>query len=107
MTLKEISERLEELEIPTAYLKFNKPQKLPFQVYYEKSAEIKGADNYNLYRECQINVEIYSSARDISLENRFESTFRDVEIDKFCTYLKDEEMHMTAYSFNIIQKYGG
>ncbi len=107
MELKEIAERLETLDIPTAYLKFNKPQKLPFQVWYEKSAEINGADNYNLYRECQIIVEIYSSARDILLENRFEAAFRDVELDRFCTYLKDEEMHMTAYSFNIIQKYGG
>ncbi len=107
MTLKEIAERLETLEIPTAYLKFNKPQQLPFQVWYEKSAEIKGADNYNLYKECQINAEIYSAARDIYLESRFEAAFRDVELDKFCTYLKDEEMYMTAYSFNIIQKYGG
>nr|DAJ34954.1 MAG TPA: hypothetical protein [Caudoviricetes sp.] len=107
MTLKEITDRLEALGIPTAYLKFNKPQELPFQVWYEKSAEIKGADNYNLYRECQMIVEIYSAARDIPLESRFEAAFRDVELEKLCAYLKDEDMHMTAYSFNIIQKYGG
>lgn len=107
MELNEIVKRLKTLDIPTAYLKFNKPQKLPFAVYYEKSAEINGADNYNLYRKCQIIVEIYSSARDIPLENRFETAFRDVELDKVCAYLKDENMHMTAYSFNIIQKYGG
>lgn len=107
MELKEIAERLETLEIPTAYLKFNKPQKLPFQVYYEKSAEIKGADKFNLYRDCDIVIEIYTAARDIALEHRLEAAFRDVQLDKLCAYLKDEDMHMTAYSFNTIQKYGG
>ncbi len=107
MELKEIAERLETLAIPTAYLKFNKPQKLPFQVYYEKSAEIKGADNFNLYRDCDIVIEICTAVRDIALERRLEAAFRDVQLDKFCTYLKDEDMHLTAYSFNTIQKYGG
>lgn len=107
MELKEIAKRLETLEIPTAYLKFTKPQKLPFQVYYEKSAEIKGADNYNLYRNCEIIIEIYTAGRDIALERRLESAFRDVQLDKICAYLKDEDMHMTAYSFNTIQKTGG
>lgn len=107
MELKEIAKRLETLEIPTAYLKFNKPQKLPFQVYYEKSAEIKGADNYNLYRECVIVIEIYTAGRDVALEHELESAFRDVQLDKICAYLKDEDMHMTAYSFNTIQKTGG
>ncbi len=107
MELKEISKRLETLEIPTAYLKFTKPQKLPFQVWYEKSAEIKGADNYNLYRECSIIIEIYTARRDLALERKLETMFRDVQLEKICTYLKDEDMHMTVYSFNIIQKYGG
>lgn len=104
MTLKEIGERLELMEIPTSYLKFNKPQKLPFQVWYEKSAEIKGADNYNLYRECDIIIEIYTAVRDIALEHKLEAAFRDVQLEKLCTYLKDEEMFMTAYSFETIQK---
>lgn len=107
MELKEIAKRLETLEIPTAYLKFTKPQKLPFQVYYEKSAEIKGADNFNLYRDCEIIIEMYTAGRDIALERRLEAAFRDVQLDKICAYLKDEDMHMTAYSFNTIQKTGG
>lgn len=107
MELKEIAKRLKTLKIPTAYLKFTKSQKLPFAVYYEKSAEIKGADGYNLYRECDIAIELYSAARNIELEKEVETAFRDVPLDKMCAYLKDENMHMVSYEFTVTQKTTG
>ena len=51
MTLDEIYSKLKSLNIPVAYLQFQKPQKLPFIAYYESHTVVKGADNYNLFRQ--------------------------------------------------------
>lgn len=105
MDLNEIYSKLKTLDISVAYLKFNKPQKLPFMVYFEAGGEVEGADNYNLYRRKTIKIEIYSAKKDISLERKVEELFRDTELEKDVdTYLPDEEMFMTAYSFETIQK---
>ena len=108
MELSEIYTRLLTLGIPVAYLKFDKPQKLPFAVYYESDTGIKGADGYNLYRESTIVIELYSAAKNMNLERQIEELFREKELTKAAdTYLKDENMFMTAYYFDNINKYGG
>lgn len=105
MELEEIYERLNKLEIPVAYLKFNTPQKLPFCAYFEADGQIDGADNCTLYRRKKIVVELYAEKKDVKLERKFENLFREFELDKAVdTYLKDENMFMVAYTFEIIQK---
>lgn len=104
MELKEICTKLKSLDIPVAYLCFQKPQKLPFVVYYEAGTDIQGADNYDLYRDVTINIELYSEKKDVQLERRIEALFREMEIEKSTdTYLKDEKMFMTTFSFDTIQ----
>jgi hypothetical protein len=104
----EIYQRLCSLSLPVAYLRFNKPQELPFIAYHEAGAEIKGADNYNLYRDSTVIVELYTEDKDVSLERQLEALFFDTELEKQAdTYLEDEGMHFTSYSFNTIQKTGG
>ncbi len=105
MELSEIYEKLCTLGIPIAYLKFDKPQKLPFIAYLEAGTEIQGADNYNLYRRTEIRIELYSEKKNPDLERKIENLFRMVEIEKDGdTYLKDENMFMTVFSFETIQK---
>ncbi|MCM1508297.1 MAG: hypothetical protein NC177_14385 [Ruminococcus flavefaciens] len=105
MELKEIYAKLCTLDIPVAYLQFNKPQKLPFMVYFEAGTEIQGADNYNLYRRTEIRIELYSEKKNPDLERKIENLFRSVEIEKDSdAYLKDENMFMTVFSFETIQK---
>lgn len=104
MELSEIRSKLSTIGIPVAYLKFNKPQKLPFMVYYESGAEVRGADNYNLIRDVTITVELYTAVKDVALEREIEALFRDREIERSVdTYLKDENMFMAVFSFNTIQ----
>ncbi len=104
MELSEIREKLLTLDLPVAYLRFKKAQKLPYIVYYESDTEIKGADNYNLYRDVEITIELYTEDKDPQLERRLENLFREVEIDKDCdTALEDEEMILTVFSFRTIQ----
>lgn len=104
MELKEIRDRLLSLGLPVAYLRFKKAQKLPFIVYYESDTEIKGADNFNLYRDVEITIELYTEDKDPQLERRLENLFREVEIDKEGdTALENEEMLLTVFSFRTIQ----
>lgn len=105
MSLEEIYEKLCMLGIPVAYLQFSKPQKLPFIAYLEARTEIQGADNYNLYRRTRIRIELYSEKKNPELERKIESLFRTVEITKDGDiYLENENMFMTVFSFETIQK---
>ncbi len=105
MELNEIYEKLCKLDIPVAYLQFSKPQKLPFIAYFESGTEIQGADGYNLYRRTKIRIELYSEKKNPELERKIENLFRSVEITKDGdTYLKEENMFMTVFSFETIQK---
>lgn len=108
LELEEIYQRLLTLGLPVAYLHFNQPQEPPFIAYHEAGADIKGADNYNLYRDSAIVIELYTEDKNVSLERQLESLFYDTELGKQAdTYLEEEDMHFTAYSFNTIQKTGG
>lgn len=108
MELSEIKAILDSIGIPVAYMMFNKPQKLPFIVYYESGTDIRGADALNLLRETEITVELYADRKMPALERQIESLFADREIKKSAdTYLKDEKMFMTAFSFDTIIKTGG
>lgn len=105
MELSEIYEKLCTLGIPVAYLQFSKPQKLPFIAYLEAGTEIQGADNYNLYRRTEIRIELYSEKKNPDLERKIENLFRNVEIEKDGdTYLENENMFLTVFSFETIQK---
>lgn len=104
MELSEIKAKLDTLGIPVAYLCFKKPQTLPYCVYYESGTDIQGADNYNLYRDVTINIELYCERKQPQLERQLENLFRDREITKTPDiYLKDEDMFMTTFSFDTIQ----
>ena len=104
MELEEICYKLCTLDIPVAYLQFTKPQKLPFAVYFEADGTVEGADDYNLYRRKTIAIELYTAKKDVSLERKLENLFRDTELEKSVdTYLSDEKMFMTAYTFETIQ----
>ena len=104
MEFEEIYKKLCTLKIPVAHYKFEKPQKLPFAVYFEAGGTVEGADNYNLYRRKTIAIELYTAKKDVALERKLENLFRDTELEKSVdTYLKDEKMFMTAYTFETIQ----
>lgn len=104
MELSEIKSKLDTLKIPVAYMCFNKPQSLPFAVYYESGTDIKGADNYNLYRDVTITIELYTEKKQPALERQLENLFRDTEIRKVeDKYIKDEDMFLISFEFDTIQ----
>lgn len=104
MELTEIKTKLATLGIPVAYLRFKKPQALPYAVYYEAGTDIRGADHHDLYRDVTINIELYCDQKQPQLERQIEKLFRDREINKTSDiYIEDEDMFMTLFSFETIQ----
>lgn len=104
MELSEIKLKLDTLKIPVAYMHFNKPQELPFAVFYESGTDIRGADHYNLIRDVTITIELYTEKKQPALERQLENLFRDTEIRKAAdTYIKDEDMYLTSFEFDTIQ----
>ena len=82
MELSEIYVKLKTIGIPVAYLKFDTPQDRPFIVYYENGSDFAGADNFNLYSDTGIMIELYFDKKDKKLEHKIEKLFRDVELSK-------------------------
>lgn len=104
MELSEIYQKLCTVGVPVTYLRFRKPQKLPFIVYYESGSEIRGADGHNMLREVNVTVELYFEVKDITIERKIENLFRNVEITRSPDiWLDDEKMYMTSYSFDTYQ----
>lgn len=104
MELSEIYQKLCTVGIPVGYLRFRKPQKLPFIVYYESGSEIRGADGYNMLREVSVTVELYFEVKDITIERKIEELFRDTEINRSPDiYIDGEDMFMSSFSFTTFQ----
>ena len=103
--LEEIYKKLQTLEIPVAYFIFDKPQKLPFCIYYENGTEISGADGKNLVRRTWYMIELYTEKKLPQLERKIENLFSDVEIEKTeDIYIESERMFKISFEFMYIEK---
>lgn len=103
--LEEIYSRLKTLGIPVAYIKFTKPQKPPFAVYYESGTDIRGADGLNLYRDTSVTVELYTRSKSPALERGIEAAFADIPLDKSADiFIPAEELMKIEYTFNTVEK---
>lgn len=88
-------------------MRFKKPQQPPFLIYRECGTDVRGADNYNLYRDTGILIELYTKNKDPELEHQLEELFRDTELDKSPDiYINDTDLLKTEYSFSTVQKIG-
>lgn len=104
MTLKEINEKLNILDIPVAYNCFITAQKPPFLVYKITSENIRGADNKNMLSEKSVRIELYSEIKNIEIEEELENLFNEYELEKSEVYIESEKMLETIYEFDLIIK---
>jgi len=104
MTLKEINEKLNILDIPVAYNCFITPQKPPFITYKITSEDIRGADNKNMLSEKSVRIELYSEVKNIELEEELENLFDEYELAKSEEYIESEKMLEIIYEFDLIIK---
>ena len=106
MTLSEIVSMLEEAGIPVAYRAFevgNAPAP-PFICYLFASNMSEAADDANYVHIEALNIELYTDAKDFSLETTIETilTEHDLAFSRDETWLDDERMQMTIYTTEVL-----
>ncbi len=106
MTLQELRELLETLDISAKYRPFNVGEvpTLPYLLYYttDNQGTLK-ADNHNYAKVYNLTLELYSEEKDLELEEKLEALLdmNNIEYDTFESYLDTESMYEVAYEITI------
>lgn len=106
MTLFELKELLEDLNIPIQYRTFKvcEAPPLPWILYYviDNDPTLK-ADNSNYFKRSSVAIELYADEKDLALEERLEKILEDnfFEYDMAETYIESEFMYETIYEIII------
>lgn len=91
---------LDTLGIPVAYHHFNTKTPLPYLVYYEDGSDNLYADNKVLSTGMQVEIELYTEFKDITLEGQLETLLNNNELpyEKINeTYIDSETMYEIVY----------
>ncbi len=102
--------------LPVEEHHFIRPPKLPYIIYL-KDDNIRGVSKDNLIIDSDISVELYTSSPNKELENKVRNVIIDnifsisnndeeIEIDQNREYIESEQMYMTRFDFNLIEKGG-
>lgn len=104
MTLPDFAKLLVSLDYPVFYDHFTSTQVLPFVVYMNPSDNTFGADNKVVHKTKNINVEVYTSKKDLVLEAKIEKLFDDNELyydDPDEVYIVSEKVYKRTYYLTI------
>lgn len=85
MTLKQIVEMLESINIPVAYRAFevdkhNPPPAPPFICYFFPNSDPEFADNANAAKVEELDIELYTDRKNFELENSIEEALKSNEL---------------------------
>lgn len=86
--------------------RFLKPPKTTYAVFMDSFTR-RGADGFNLIKEHEYTIELYSYKPDPDAESRIEKSLDDlgIEYDKDDRYwIQEEQLYQVVYSFNFIEK---
>lgn len=114
MDLKEILKK--GTNLPTAENHFIKPPKLPYLIF-NQDIDVRGISKDNLIIDSDVSVELYASKIDQELERKVRKVIIDdllnvsnnddeIEISQNREYIESEQMYMTTFDFNLIEKGG-
>lgn len=114
MDLKEILKN--GTKLPTEENHFIKPPKLPY-LLFNQDREIRGISKDNLIVNSDISVELYTSKIDEELEEKVKEVIiknilnvsnndDEIEINQIREYIESEQMYMTIFDFDLIEKGG-
>jgi hypothetical protein len=114
MDIKEILKTKTGLSVEKNH--FVKPPKLPY-ITFIQDKEIRGISNDNLIIDSDVSVELYTSLPDEELENKVRKVIindilktsqndDEVEIVQMTEYIESEQMYLTNFDFNLIEKGG-
>ena len=99
MTLEELYQTLQQLNLPIAYSHFKSPLKPPYLVYLVEDTQNFGADNRVYHQIENLVIELYTSKKDIILEKKLEALLNEKEFyyEKVETYIDSEKLYEVRY----------
>jgi len=99
MTLEEFKEQLETTGFPVAYLEFPKeePHDPPFICYLVTGQEPFHADGIVYYSSPEIQVELYTNAKDLAAEAKVEEALNLWNYEKEEGFIEEEKIYLATY----------
>ena len=105
MTIENLVEMLQEMEIPFAYDHFAEGEspEPPFICYLIPSSDNFAADGRVYFKLNEVRIEMYTDFKDPSLESRVEDVLDRHEIfyNKSETWIQSEKLYEVMYSFEM------
>lgn len=105
MTIENIVEMLQEMNIPFAYDHFAEGEspEPPFICYLIPGSDNFAADGKVYFKMNEVRVEMYTDFKDLNLESRVEGVLDGHEIfyNKSETWIQSEKLYEVMYSFEM------
>ena len=105
MTIENLVEMLQEMEIPFAYDHFAEGEspEPPFICYLIPGSDNFAADGRVYFKLNEVRIEMYTDFKDPSLESRVEDVLDRHEIfyNKSETWIQSEKLYEVMYSFEM------
>ena len=108
MTLIEVKNILDQLDIPVTFIEWKKGQvpKLPYILYNKGSSNDLMADGYNYVERHSVNIELYQDSKkyDFALEKNLRDLFKNNNIpfarDEIIS-IPSEQMYLTGFYITV------
>ena len=105
MTIENIVEMLQEMNIPFAYDHFAEGEspEPPFICYLIPGSDNFAADGKVYFKMNEVRIEMYTDFKDLDLESRVEGVLDGHEIfyNKSETWIQSEKLYEVMYSFEL------
>lgn len=105
MTIENIVEMLQEMNIPFAYDHFAEGEspEPPFICYLIPGSDNFAADGKVYFKMNEVRIEVYTDFKDLDLESRVEGVLDGHEIfyNKSETWIQSEKLYEVMYSFGM------
>ena len=105
MTIENIVEMLQEMNIPFAYDHFAEGESPdpPFICYLIPGSDNFAADGKVYFKMNEVRIEVYTDFKDLNLESRVEGVLDGHEIfyNKSETWIQSEKLYEVMYSFEM------
>ena len=105
MTIENLVEMLQEMNIPFAYDHFAEGEspEPPFICYLIPGSDNFAADGKVYFKMNEVRIEVYTDFKDLDLESRVEGVLDGHEIfyNKSETWIQSEKLYEVMYSFEM------
>src|SRR5690606_9161541 len=103
-TQAELYQALKSLGMPVAYGSFTSPVSPPFITYQFAYSNDFMADNINYFEISNFQVELYTSKKDLSAEQKVQDKLKELGLpySKIEAFLEDEKLYQVIYEVQLV-----